>query len=88
MKINRNNYAKECSDLSKELDQLKNKLLRNKNDEHILDTGLTTNSKFYFEIIEFKPLERTNDTKFIITVDGQSSDFEINDRNVKKIMTL
>jgi hypothetical protein len=88
MKINRNNYAKECSDISMEIDQLKNKLIINKNDERILDSGLTTNSKFYFEIIEFKPLESTNQTKFVITVDGQSSELDINDANIKRIMNL
>jgi hypothetical protein len=88
MKINRNNYAKECSQISNEIDELKNKLLMNKNDERILDSGLTTNSKFYYEIIEFKPLEKSNETKIIIKIDDQGSELEINDINVKRIMTL
>jgi hypothetical protein len=88
MKINRINCAKECIEISKEVDQLKNKLLLNKNEEKILDSGLTTNSKFYFEIIDFKPLDNTNDTKFVISVDERCIELDINQSNVRKIMNM
>ena len=90
MKINRNIYAKECSNISFEIDNLKNKLILSKSHEQILETGLTNNSKLFFEIIDFKPIENAyrTDTKIIICLDDLNEELELNLSNIKKIKEM
>ena len=88
MKINRNNYAQECTEISLELETLKNKLFKIKNKEKLLDNGLTNISKLYCELIDFSIDKSYTNLKIHLKLDNNQIDLEIINSNIGNISKL
>ena len=88
MKINRNNYAYECTEISLELESLKKRLFQFKNKEKLLDNGLTNFSKLYFELINLKINKNYSRLNIKISLGDKENEFEITNSNIGTIWKM
>jgi hypothetical protein len=91
MRTNRSIYASECSKLSGQADTLKTKLSTVKDNETILDNGITSNSKIICELLNlelYDIVSKHPETKLQVTVDNEMTEFDIHRSNVKKIIRM
>jgi hypothetical protein len=90
MRINHEKFGNECIRLSNELDKLKAKLSKEKAQEKILESGLTTNSTVMFDLKSIKPLgiNQYLDTKLRVELNSNSQELDLNEINLKRVVRM
>ena len=89
MKKNRIQHVKDLKEITEKLENYRKKLLKHKNEEKVLEEGLTNNSKIKFEIfhINLFTVQNKNTISYTVKVsfdENNSKEVEIAEPNVRK----